>query len=232
MDQFGGHPSCLRKEETCKSSRSIEGTFRSEKSDQKSVSFVVAPSFDVNRPRASEVVNSSRNEYRHLEKTMIRIDRMPMEVMVRAYAFASRNRVWSTWILVEVESCREHSVRAFELNGGFFLQKTPEALGTRIPRDMSPLDQWVAYHIAILDYVDVNAPRPRYSTSRLSSLSLIRENDMNCGCLPSLLSQHEAFGLSDFCQIRQIAQKAMLLVHHKLQSGTLDRMFSLKWKPS
>ncbi|KAF1753322.1 hypothetical protein GCK72_019878 [Caenorhabditis remanei] len=232
MDQFGRHPSCLRKEETCKSiqidrigrlhrlfpgSRSIEGTFRSEKSDQKSVSFVGAPNFDVNRPWASEIVNSSKNEHKYLEKTTIRIDRMPMEVMIRAYAFASRNRVWSTWILVEVESCREHSVRAFELNGGFFLQKTPEALGTRIPRDMSPLDRWVAYHVAILDYVDVNAPRPRYSTSRLSSLSLIRENDMNCGCLPSLLSQHEAFGLSDFCQIRQIAQKAMLL--HKTMSA-------------
>ncbi|KAF1759506.1 hypothetical protein GCK72_015973 [Caenorhabditis remanei] len=208
--------------------RSLAEIPRSAKPIQKSVSFMDISEPNFTRFRAGESYGPRNYEFRRLEESTISTAPAMIEVVVRAYQFVSHSRVWSTWILVEVESQREHAVRAFELNGEFFLHKTPEALGVRPFRSTGPSEQWAALHSAIFDYVDVTAPRPRYSTSRLSSMRLIRENESVCGCLPSL-SHQDSNGLSEFCKTRQIAQKAMLQLHHKLQSRSLDSILSLKW---
>ncbi|KAF1759465.1 hypothetical protein GCK72_015932 [Caenorhabditis remanei] len=184
------------------------------------------------RSRAEEIPTSSRIVDRYLEERPIQHSPPRIEVVCRAYEFVSHNRVWSTWILIEVSKSRERSTRAYELNGGYFLQKTPHDLGIRIPWNMTPMEEWAAYHVAICDFLEVRCLRPRYSTSRLSSLRLIRENDLICGCIPSIYSQPDSYGYGDICHIRQVAQKAMLKFHHKLQSRFLDSILSLKWNPS
>ncbi|EFO91681.1 hypothetical protein CRE_30327, partial [Caenorhabditis remanei] len=107
-----------------------------------------------------------------------------------------------------IEVSRERSNHAYELNGGYSLQKTPYDLGIRTPWSMTPMEEWAAYHVAIFDFLEVRCPRPRYSTSRLSSLRLIRENDLICGSIPSIYSQPDSHGYGDICHIRQVAQKS------------------------
>ncbi|EFP09737.1 hypothetical protein CRE_21843 [Caenorhabditis remanei] len=181
-------------------------------------------------PRLVDRVTLLSNELREFETTSTRLPmiRQPTDIAVQAYEFVIHNRVWSTWVLIDVHEDEDRAIRAFELNGEFFLRKTPQNLGIVVPENVSPESLWLLYHDAILNCAGEELPRPRVYGCRMSHMQLIRPHAFVCGCLPSFvaLETHDHVGS---CQIRKVAQKALLGFNHELQLNSIEDISSLKW---
>lgn len=154
---------------------------------------------------------------------------LPTGLKVQAYEFVSNEKVWTTWILIEVTEDDDREIRAFELNGEFMLRRSPEFLGISSSlENETPEREWLIYHDAIMRCSGSLYPRPRFLSCRLSDMHKIEPNSLTCACLPSFkgLEEHDNAGI---CHIRLTAQRALLKFNHLLQMCPLGSVVSLKW---